>query len=259
MRYTTTLASFFLLFLVLPACAWTQNHLSIQIPTAEQETAYIWRTLRDIAFFEQHNYQLSLPQGPLMESLKQKAKTNTLTDEDYAALQDFVSSRVYQKEDYQQGYEKIIAQKGLVNKMIRRLNKHKRNWNFKRFDRYQIVLTLYGSGGNYNPDDGSIIIFTNQDGNFKQYDNPANTLIHEIVHMGIEESIIQRYQVSHPLKERIVDQLVLLHFKTLLPKYRLQDMGEYRIDPYLKKKRDCKNLGKIVEGIVSLSDEEVKK
>jgi len=257
MRYTTTLSTFLLLFFVLPS--WSQNYLSIQIPSAEQETAYIWRTLRDIAFFEKHNYQLSLPQGPLMEKLKQKAKANRLTDEDYAELQLFVSSRVYQKEDYQQGYEKIVAQKGLVNKMIRRLQKHKRNWNFKRFDRYQIVLTLYGSGGNYNPDNGSIIIFTNQDGNFKQYDKPANTLIHEIVHMGVEESIIQRYQVSHPLKERIVDQLVLLHFKTLLPQYRLQDMGEYRIDPYLKKKRDCKNLGKIVEGIVNLRGEEMKR
>lgn len=244
MRYTTTLTTFLLLFFVLPS--WTQNYLSVQIPTAEQETAYIWRTLRDIAFFEKHNYQLSLPQGPLMESLKQKAKANTLTDEDYAELQDFVSSRVYQKEDYEKGYQKIVAQRGLVNKMIRRLHKRKRNWNFKRFDHYQIVLTLYGSGGNYNPDNGSIIIFTNQDGNFKQYDNPANTLIHEIVHMGIEESIIQRYQVSHPMKERIVDQLVLLHFKNLLPKYRLQDMGEYRIDPYFKKKRDSKDLGKIV-------------
>ena len=91
MRYTTTLATFLLLFLVLPA--WSQNYLSIQIPTAEQETAYIWRTLRDIAFFEEHNYQVSLPRGPLMESLKQKAKTNTLTDEDYAKLQAFVSSR----------------------------------------------------------------------------------------------------------------------------------------------------------------------
>ena len=257
MRLKPILTAFMLGLFVLPS--WTQHYLSIQIPTAEQETAYIWRTLGDIAFFEEHNYQLSLPQGPLMESLKEKAKAKTLTDEDYAALQHFVTSGVYHREDYQAGYEKIVAQKALVNKMVRRLHKHKRNWNFKRFDRYQIVLTLYGSGGNYNPDDGSIIIFTNPNGDFKQYDNPANTLIHEIIHMGIEESIIQRYQVSHPLKERIVDQLVLLHFRALLPNYRLQEMGEDRIDPYLNKKKDSRDLAKIVEEIVYRSDEEVKK
>ena len=106
---------------------------------------------------------------------------------------------------------------------------------------------------------GQLLFFTNPNGDFKQYDNPANTLIHEIIHMGIEESIIQRYQVSHPLKERIVDQLVLLHFRTLLPNYRLQEMGEDRIDPYLKKKKDSRDLAKIVEVIVYRSDEEVKK
>ncbi|EAY31277.1 hypothetical protein M23134_04110 [Microscilla marina ATCC 23134] len=221
------------------------------IPTAAQETNYIWRTIRDIVFFEQHQYQLSLPKGRLIEALKKKARAKQLSDEDYVALKKFVTDKVYQEADYQKGYQLIKQNEALLNRLIKQLSKNSpKNWKFKMFDTYRVTLTLYGSGGSYDPDRGSIIIFATRDGKFKQYKNPANTIIHEITHIGIEYSIIRKHKVPHGLKERIVDTFVLLNFKKYLPEYYVQNMGDKRLDTYLKHKKDLDNLEEVVKKVL---------
>ncbi|WP_298895585.1 hypothetical protein [uncultured Psychroserpens sp.] len=230
--------------------AKSQNRIQINIPTVDDETDYIWRTIQDIDFFEQNGYQVSLPKGTYIELLKNKAKAKSLSDYDYETLKTFIKDSVYKKSDYKQGYHKIEKQRPLINEMVSIIHKSERNWDFKVFDIYQINLTLYGPGGSYNPDEGSILIYTTQNGQFKNYDNPANTIIHEITHIGIEESIIAKYNVPHSIKERIVDTFILLNFKAYLPNYRVQDMGEYITDNYLKTKADLKNLDNIVKHIM---------
>ncbi|MEM1120092.1 MAG: hypothetical protein AAGJ18_06555 [Bacteroidota bacterium] len=226
------------------------NEVQVNIPTAQSETAYIWQNLRDIAFFEQNNYQLSLPEGALIEALKQKSKAGTLSDDDYTQLEAFMIDSIYKASAYQAGFAKIEQEIDLLNKMIEQINPANFGWPFKKFDTYQVNLTLYGPGGSYNPDEGSLLIFTTPKGQFKNYENPANTIIHEIVHIGIENSIIGKYNVPHTLKERIVDTFVQLHFGQYLPHYRIQEMGENRSDKYLKKVGDFKNLDQIVEQIL---------
>ena len=234
--------SLLLVFALLSTSLISQKYYDIQIPTAEEEADYIWRTIIDIAFFEEYNYQLSLPRGPLIEELKTKSRNKQLTDEDQERLRVFIKDKVYRKQDYQAGYQKIAKQLDLLNKMTRRLKRHKRDWSFKVFDTYPIVLALYGPGGSYDPDTGRIIVFTTSDGRFKTSDNAAHVIIHEVVHIGIEQSIIQELEVPHALKERIVDQLVVAYFGKWLPDYRVQNMGETRIDPYLETRRDAKQL-----------------
>lgn len=228
----------------------SQNYFDIQIPTAEEEADYIWRTIIDITFFEEYNYQLSLPRGPLIEELKTKSRNKQLTDEDQERLRNFVATKVYNKEDYQAGYQKMAEKLDLLNKMTRRIKRHKRDWSFKVYDTYPIVLTLYGPGGSYDPDTGRILVFTTSDGRFKTSDNAAHVIIHEVVHIGIEQSIIQALEVPHALKERIVDQLVVVYCNKWLPDYRVQNMGETRIDPYLETRRDAKQLKENVATIL---------
>ncbi|NRB50010.1 MAG: hypothetical protein HRU41_20205 [Saprospiraceae bacterium] len=222
----------------------------MQIPTAEQEADYIWRTIIDISFFEEYNYQLSLPRGPLIEELKAKSRKKQLSDEDQQRLRTFIATKVYNKADYQAGYQKIAEQLDLLNKMTKRIKRHKRDWSFKVYDTYPIVLTLYGPGGSYDPDTGRILVFTTSDGRFKTSDNAAHVIIHEMVHIGIEESIIQALTVPHAFKERIVDQLVVVYCTKWLPDYRVQNMGETRIDPYLETRRDAKQLKENVAKIL---------
>lgn len=226
-----------------------QPLIQVNIPTVDAEVNFIWRTIQDTKFFEENNYSVRLPKAPLVDELKGKAKSGTLNSEDFKRLQELVKSSVYKQQDYQAGYKKIKSELALVNKMVGELKQLPLNWKFKFFETYQVNLTLYGPGGSYNSDEGSLVIQTTPEGRFKGYSNPANTIIHEITHMGIEDSIIQKYQVPHSLKERIVDSFVLLSFKKYLPTYKLQNMGDHRIDPYLKKPADLANLEKWVKAI----------
>jgi hypothetical protein len=54
-----------------------------------------------------------------------------------------------------------------------------------------------------------------------------------MVHIGIEECIIQKYGLRHWTKERIVDRFVYDHFLSILPGYPMQSKGDTSIDPYL--------------------------
>ena len=244
-NYLTLILSF-----VIMCVGKAQNHIQVNIPSADAEADYIWRTIRDIKFFEANNYQVSLPGGQLMENLKNKARNGQLSDKDLEKLKVYMNESIYDQSNYTKGYKKIKEQIPLLNKMLQEVKTMGWKWGFKIFDTYQINLTLYGPGGSYNPDEGSILIYTTPRGQFKNYDNPANTIIHEIVHIGIEKSLIQKLNVPHTLKERIVDQIAALCFKKYLPDYRIQEMGENRIDKYLKNKEAIQNLDEYIKEIM---------
>lgn len=237
---------FLLTLLSLQTSLSGQSKIRTVIPSVEQETDYVWRTIRDIRFFEQHNYSVSLPAHPLIDSLLDRSRKQQLLDTDYLKLKALMEKTIYNTGDYQQAFEKIEAQKALIHKMLKEHAQLQLEWDFQSFEGYPIVLTLYGSGGSFDPDNGSILIFATTDGRFKQYDNPANTIIHEIIHIGIEYSIIQKYEVPHGLKERIVDHYVKLCFGSYLPDYRIQNMGDPTIDQQFKSKDSLKQLDQVV-------------
>ncbi|MEO1436833.1 MAG: hypothetical protein AAFV80_14945, partial [Bacteroidota bacterium] len=241
----------FLFFLALLSCNTaktpTEDRLQVNIPTLEEETEYVWRTIIDTKFFEEHNYTVNLPDHPFIEELKARSKVNQLSDQDYEDLKTLMREQVYKPSDYQAGYDKIMAQKGLINQMIQTMDQVEKDWDFKSFAQYPITLTLYGPGGSYDPNQGAVLIFTTVDGKFKLYDNPANTIIHEIWHIGTEASIMQALQVPHPVKERIIDLLVQFHHKKVLPDYQLQGFGDVRMDAYLQNAGNVKALDAVVK------------
>lgn len=61
----------------------------------------------------------------------------------------------------------------------------------------------------------------------------AETIVHEIVHIGIEKNMIEKFNIPHPFKERIVDKFVHYHFGEIFPQYRMQRVGDSLIDNYL--------------------------
>ncbi len=230
--------------------ASAQERIRINIPSAEAEAEYVWRTIRDIHFFDQHGYSISLPQGALIDSLLTKARSGSLNDSDFARLQNYMQASVYDAKDYQAAYKIIEGRRSLINNMINEIDAGERGWSFRSFLTYQINLTLYGPGGSYDPENGSILIYTTPEGDFKNYRDPANTIIHEVVHIGIEASIIRKFNVPHPMKERIVDKFVLLNFKGYLPDYRIQNIGDARIDVHLNSGEDLARLSSIVEKVL---------
>lgn len=239
-----------LLLLILLTIASAQDRIRINIPDATDEAEYVWRTIQDIHFFDQHGYSISLPSGALIDTLLEKARSRSLNDTDFALLQRYMTATVYNKNDYQAAYKKIDNRRALLNEMINEIDGSERQWQFRSFNTYQINLTLYGPGGSYDPENGSILIYTTPAGDFKNYRDPANTIIHEVVHIGIETSIISRFNVPHPMKERIVDKFVVLNFEGYLPDYRIQNIGDPKIDIHLNSRKDLATLNSIIERVL---------
>ncbi|MEN0050830.1 MAG: hypothetical protein AAF806_27430, partial [Bacteroidota bacterium] len=184
--------------------------ISIAIPTIEQEATSIWRTINDINFLESQGYHLHLPQDSLIDALIVKSKSGNFGNDDFSSIYQLLESRIFDEKDYQLALEKTQAKVDLLDGMIQEIEKSKGqwDWNFKFFEPYRVVFTLYGTGGSYDPDSGIVTLFTNSKGQFMKYDAPEYTIIHEIIHLGIEQSIVQQHQLPHGLKERLVDIIV---------------------------------------------------
>ncbi|MEO0424209.1 MAG: hypothetical protein AAF184_17860 [Pseudomonadota bacterium] len=216
----------------------------MSIPTAEEETAYLWNTLLDVPFFLDQGYTLQLPQHPLMDALMDKAERVALQAEDRNALAQAMHEDIYAREDYKAAAQKIRSRTPLINTMISELDAMAKMWRYQSYPSYKVTLTLYGPGGSFDPDQGSLILRTTAEGDFARYPDPACTIIHEVVHIGIEHAIVRRLSLPHGLKERVVDRIVALRFGDVLPAYRVQPMGYVGLDRHL---RDADQLAQLPE------------
>ena len=211
----------------------------------------MWSTIRDIQFFIDQNYEISLPEGEVITELIEKSKQTSLTDEDYQRLYNFMEAHVYDPSEYHASLQIIRNSEPILYDFLEQIESMSWDWDIRFYKKYTIRMTLYGSGGSYRPNEGRIIIYTTKDGQFKKYQDPAYTLIHEIVHLCIEEVIIQHFNVPHGLKERIVDRMVVLCYGSNLPLYQVQNMGDSNLDTYFYKLEHLKTLPECIENYIS--------
>lgn len=224
------------------------SRIKVVQPTVEQEATSIWRTINDIAFFEEQGYTINLPEDSLIDALVVKSKNGTFGNDDYPAILTLVETKVFDQKNYEHAIQKVQDQTDLINSLLSEIDAERANWDwdFKMFDTYKVVFTLYGTGGSYDPDEGKITLLTNKDGGFMKYENPANTIIHEITHMGMEYSLVRKYNLSHGMKERLVDSFVSLMFQDRLPEYQIQNMGNEALDEHLKTSNNISSLNAIL-------------
>lgn len=228
------------------------TRVNIAQPTIEQETSSIWRTINDIDFLEEQGYTISLPEDAVIDSLIVKSKRGNFSDKDFSVIYNLLETKIFNQNNYALAIEKTKKQIKLLNTLIAKIDatKSEWDWDFQMFDTYNVVFTLFGTGGSYDPDEGTITLLTNKAGEFVGYENPANTIIHEITHMGMEYSIVQKYNLPHGLKERVVDTFVFLMFKDQLPEYRIQNMGDKKIDEHLRTPENIQSLNAIISKFV---------
>jgi hypothetical protein len=110
-----------------------------------------------------------------------------------------------------------------------------KNWGFKIFREYSVHLTQYGTGGSYNPN-GSIIM------RIGGHPSPGSCLFHEMIHIGIEENIIQKYGINQMDKEKIVDNICRLY----IDNYRLPSI-DGNCDLKLNKEGVENNFDKLIK------------
>lgn len=251
------LICFSLLFFILfnGSSQQLNNHLTIKRPSIEQEASSIWRTINDIEFLERQGYKIHLPKNDSIQFFVNQSRNKTFSNADYRPIYNLVESNIYNPHTYNAALIKTKASQEQLNTLIKELKEVTNSWawNFKLFDVYSIVFTLYGTGGSYDAELGSITLFTNSAGDFMNYKEPTNTIIHEIIHIGIEESIVQKYNLPHGLKERIVDRITYLLFSKQLTAYKLQHMGNPEIDNFIKNKKDLETLNVQIEQYLNQS------
>lgn len=223
------------------------NQVAVVIPNAEDEASSVWQNIRDIKFFDKNGYSVVFPRLTFVDSMLNSSRKNELNEADYKELVQQIADSVYNINDYSKGFNKITNGISTIENAINQLSEQAWDWNFLIFSQYRIKLTLYGPGGSYNNETGVILLQTFPNGGFKGYNSPVNTIIHEIVHIGIEKSIIWKYKLSHTQKERLVDLFVSICFGELLPDYKLQEFGDKRLDKYFKEKKDFQELPSRIE------------
>lgn len=190
----------------------------------EEEYEYLKRIISNMPFYLEHGYTVGLPD---LDELKSE---QVIKDE--KRMYPIFLEKEYNKSYFAEGVKKIKEKLSVIENCLPKLAEPSKRWGFKLFDKYLVLLTKYGPGGSYDSQTGKITMLTRKDGTFKQED-PEQTVIHEIIHMGIEECVVGVFKLSHSEKERLVDLLVKKTFGDVFPNYKLQSMGETKIDPYI--------------------------
>jgi len=210
--------------------------VTIRAPEPREEFRTVWLTLKKMAFFREHGYRVHLPDHQAFQTLA--ARDDDLTGVDPEKLSQVFVNHVYDRGSYQAGLETLMSAGERLRMVFPAFEAWQAQWSFYLPPHYNVVLTLYGTGGYYHPATGRIILMTTPAGRFKRVD-PVHTIVHEMVHIGIQKNIVERFKLSHLEKERLVDLICSIRFGDILPDYRLQPQGARGLDDYIT--RDALN------------------
>lgn len=210
----------------------TIPNITIQIQSLDEEICYVWNRLKRIEFYNRFGYNLSLPETEGMKLIVNKAIKGTLDEQDMTSLRTELSEQ-YNELFYEKGLALVHCYIELAKSSLKLFGKYVKLWGFKLHSNYVVKLTRYGPGGSYDCDSGHIILKTEKERMPSKRNNPSEIIVHEITHIGIERAIVERFNLSHEIKERLVDQFIVHHFKDIFPDYTPWSKGDSRIDDYL--------------------------
>ena len=132
--------------------------VEIRRPNLKEEFGVIWHVLKSMPFYSKHGYEVTLPAHNLFEELK--FRSPNLIDRDREKAYRLFKDEIYRANDYAKGLEGLKISSSRLKPAFNRLEELNRRWGFKVFQRYDVVLTLYGPGGHFNPNTGKIILKT---------------------------------------------------------------------------------------------------
>lgn len=123
------------------------------------------------------------------------------------------------------------------------------SWGFEILPEYHVDINLFGMGGSYHRDEkniGHIITGIKKENTPEQY---AGLLGHEIIHLGIEDLVINpNHEKIPPIhqeeKERIVDNLCIYVMQGILPLVKKWSNGKESM--YQEIAKDAFYMDKIV-------------
>jgi len=215
---------------------WTDTsaeHFTAIVSSPEQEAEYVCDLIQNYEYFRVRGYGLDLPAHPVVDELLEKEQAGTLQASDCAALHQAFEEDIYDERDYRRAYRKVKRSLQDVDQVYPVFQEYNELWRFTLHDTYEVRLTLYGPGGMFDSESGTIWLMITDADSFKMHDDPKYVIIHEATHIGLDKPIVARYGLAQPALERLVDQFIVHHFSEILPEYPMQELGDRSIDPYL--------------------------
>ena len=200
----------------------TLQYFTLSIPTAEEEAAVMLNYLRRIPWFDSMGYTITLPNTPLVNSAISNLRAGrTLTSAEETQIRTHFIRDVYDVQNYQPSFNTLARAARDADQHIPSLRTYQSSWGFFIPNKYTIHLTLYGPGGSYNHNTGEMFMKVNRL-NLWGPAGPLGVILHEAVHIGIENNIIRKNNIPQWTKERIVDLFMVHQFGNTLPNYRVQ-------------------------------------
>lgn len=219
--------------------------------TKEEAFQLVTYLINKIPWYNQNGYKISLPQHPEFKQFYQEPIS--MIEEQKSHLQELFDTEIYDISQFDKNLEIIRKTENMAKKALEKLAILEKNWGFVLKNQYDIILTLYGPGGRYHwdKDTGIVVITALPQPPFRTKKQFAKTIIHEIVHIGIERNIIRKYHLKHWEKERLVDLICSLYLKDILPNYQNQGKGDKNLDEFINETTIEQNLPAAIECFIT--------
>jgi len=154
----------------------------------ESEISRVQNTIDRIDWFKEKRYKIRLPETLSLED----------ADFSYEKIKQAIEHE-YDKENYGKEEKYILDTLPKIKKV---LGDYFTSSSLEPQSVYEINLTRYGVGGSYSIPNKIIVNIQ-----VRKEMNLVQTIVHEIIHLSIEE-LIQKYNIDHWNKERLVDLLL---------------------------------------------------
>ena len=195
--------------------------LSVRPQSPDDAYAYLSSVVSQMGFFRANGYQVALP-----------SHTDFDADGEFGSLERF-RDVVYREAAFRPALDVLAEGRSVLQGALDWFVKIRGIDGFRVFDNYSVEITLYGPGGSYDPSSGGIVLFATEDGRFRG-GGGVHTIVHEMMHLAVEEGFVQKYGLSHWEKERLVDLLTKRELGHLLPGYQLQAQGVEALDSFVR-------------------------
>ncbi len=195
--------------------------LSVRPQSPEEAYSYLGSTVDQMDFFRTNGYQVALPSHPDFDA-----------DGEFGSLERF-RDVVYRDAAFHPALDVLAEGRSVLQGALDWFFEARGIDGFRVFDNYSVEITLYGPGGSYDPSSGTIVLFATEDGRFKG-GGGVHTIVHEMMHLAVEEGFVQKYGLSHWEKERLIDLLTKRELGHLLPGYQLQPQGVEALDSFVR-------------------------
>ncbi|KKP24835.1 MAG: hypothetical protein SZ59_C0001G0153 [candidate division TM6 bacterium GW2011_GWF2_28_16] len=223
----------------------------VQVPTKEEAFEITAYYIKSLPWFINNGYKdyITLPEHEEFKKIYQDVEK--IPNYNFENLRNIFYTEIYNPKDYKKGSQVVQnAVNTIDTKLFEKLKILNKNWGFDIKPKYFIELTLYGTGGAYWEPASKIIIKTGKNGITSYY--IPQSIIRHIIHIGIENNIVKKYNLTQKEKERVVALICSIYLKDILTYIKDPDhLVDYNIDPFINEKVITENLPKAIEDYIT--------